>query len=85
MTKEKTLADKITFIDNLIDSTFSKKTYLYYRDIIKEIERLNNIINELEKYLNEQVDYMTHHSIERMVAFDCCRHRLQELKGSEKE
>ena len=47
----------------------------------KEIERLNNIINELEKYLNEQVDYMTHHSIERMVAFDCCRHKLQELKG----
>ena len=50
----------------------------------KEIERLNNIINELEKYLNEQVDYMTHHSIERMIAFDCCRHRLQELKGSDK-
>ena len=50
----------------------------------EEIERLNNIINELEKYLNEQVDYMTHHSIERMVAFDCCRHRLQELKGSDK-
>ena len=53
--------------------------------LVKEIERLNNIINELENYLNEQVDYMTHHSIERMVAFDCCRHRLQELKGSEKE
>ena len=51
----------------------------------KEIERLNNIINELENYLNEQVDYMTHHSIERMVAFDCCRHKLQELKGSDKE
>ena len=47
----------------------------------KEIERLNNVISELEKYLNEQVDYMTHHSIERMVAFDCCRHKLQELKG----
>ena len=54
-----------------------------YDEKDKEIERLNNIINELEKYLNEQVDYMTHHSIERMVAFDCCRHRLQELKGSE--
>ena len=47
----------------------------------KEIERLNNIINEYTKWLNEQVDYMTHHSIERMVAFDCCRHKLQELKG----
>jgi hypothetical protein len=47
MTKEKTLAGKIIFIDNLIDSTFSKKTYLYYRDIIKEMQRLNNIINEI--------------------------------------
>ena len=54
-------------------------------ELLEEIERLNNIINELEKYLNEQVDYMTHHSIERMVAFDCCRHKLQELKGSDKE
>ena len=52
---------------------------------LEEIERLNNIINELEKYLNEQVDYMTHHSIERMIAFDCCRNKLQELKGSDKE
>lgn len=43
----------------------------------------NNIINELEDYLNEQVDYMKHHSIERMVAFDCCRHKLQELKDSD--
>ena len=51
----------------------------------EENDRLNNIINELENYLNEQVDYMTHHSIERMVAFDCCRHKLQELKGSDKE
>ena len=56
-----------------------------YDEKDKEIERLNNIINELEKYLNEQVDYMTHHSIERMIAFDCCRHKLQELKGSDKE
>ena len=48
----------------------------------KDMEKFKNIINELEKYLDEQVDYMTHHSIERMVAFDCCRHKLQELKGS---
>jgi len=53
-------------------------------ELLEEIERLNNIIDELENYLNEQVDYMTHNSIERMVAFDCCRHKLQELKGSDK-
>ncbi len=61
-----------------------KDQILTQRIIMKqeqEIERLNNIINELGNYLNEQVDYMTHHSIERMVAFDCCRHKLQELKG----
>ena len=50
-----------------------------------ENERLNNIINEYTKWLNEQVDYMTHHSIERMIAFDCCKHKLQELKGSDKD
>ena len=54
-------------------------------ELLEEIERLNNIINELENYLNEQVDYMTHHSIERMVAFGCCRYKLQELKGGDKE
>lgn len=54
-------------------------------ELLEEIERLNNIIDELENYLNEQVDYMTHHSIERMVAFGCCRYKLQELKGSDKE
>ena len=65
--------DNQTLMNSIVTEAHTKET--------KEIERLNNIINELEKYLNEQVDYMTHHSIERMVAFDCCRHKLQELKG----
>ena len=73
--------------DNKIDlHEFIEMKIKYDEEYFKkdqEIERLNNIINELEKYLNEQVDYMTHHSIERMVAFDCCRHKLQELKGSD--
>ena len=74
------------YVENVYEH--DSEIMLNWKDIklvLEEIERLNNIINELEKYLNEQVDYMTHHSIERMVAFDCCRHRLQELKGSNKE
>ena len=77
-------------IDSLNKIANGEYPTVKYRDVKyeydgkdKEIERLNNIINELEKYLNEQVDYMTHHSIERMIAFDCCRHKLQELKGSD--
>ena len=74
------------YVENVYEH--DSEIMLNWKDIklvLEEIERLNNIINELEKYLNEQVDYMTHHSIERMVAFDCCRHKLQELKGSNKE
>ena len=75
---QKTQDMRFTVGYQIIDENILDINYMIY-----EIERLNNIINELEKYLNEQVDYMTHHSIERMVAFDCCRHKLQELKGSD--
>ena len=88
MSKEKTLADKIIFIDNLIDSTFSKKTYLYYCDIINEIERLNNIINELEKWLKDYIklfdkpDMLEEQTLEDLKEV---LDKLQELKGSDKE
>lgn len=42
----------------------------------KEIERLNNIINELEKYIRTEVDY-----IEFVV--DPILDKLQELKGDD--
>ena len=88
MSKAKTLADKIIFIDNLIDSTFSKKTYLYYCDIINEIERLNNIINELEKWLKDYIklfdkpDMLEEQTLEDLKEV---LDKLQELKGSDKE
>ena len=47
---------------------------------IKEIERLNNIINELEKWLNEEYDatiFDYHNAIEDVID------KLIELKGSE--
>ena len=80
---EKEYDKEIERLNNVID-----KKEQFLGDNIKRLERevvkRDNIINELENYLNEQVDYMIHHSIERMVAFDCCRHKLQELKGSDK-
>jgi hypothetical protein len=47
----------------------------------KEIERLNNIINELEKYIDE--DDWT--SVNGEIAVRLIKLKLQELKGSEKE
>ena len=50
---------------------------------LKEIERLNNIINELEKYINEEYIY----DELGMKIFDASKlqDKLQELKGSDKE
>ena len=64
----------------------------------REIERLNNIINELEKYLIEEIEdydkhinsqYITDIAREQYegekVCFEDMLGRLQELKGSDKE
>ena len=64
----------------------------------KEIERLNNIINELEKYCIEEIEdyskeiksqYITDIAREQYegekVCFEDILDRLQELKGSDKE
>lgn len=49
----------------------------------EDIERLNNIINELEKYINEEYIY----DELGMKIFDASelQDKLQELKGSDKE
>ena len=54
-----------------------------YDDATEEIERLNNIINELEKYINEEYIY----DELGMKIFDASKlqDKLQELKGSDKE
>ncbi len=45
---------------------------------LKEIERLNNIINKLEKYLKEQKEIWVND------VFDEVFDKLQELKGDDK-
>ena len=50
--------------------------------IVNEIERLNNIINELGKWLKEEYEatiFDYHNAIEDVL------NKLQELKGSDKE
>ena len=47
-----------------------------------EIERLNNIINEFDKWLEEQENNSTYPS---MIFIGSARYKLQELKGSDKE
>jgi prefoldin subunit 5 len=60
----------------------------------KEIERLNNIINEFEEWLNNIPNYFmdrrsnntgvyVQKGMQQMI--DMCNNKLQELKGSDKE
>ena len=64
-------------------------------EIDKEIERLNNIINELEKYCNEEIEdydkniksqYITDITKEQYegekVCFEDMLYKIKELKGS---
>ena len=51
------------------------------KEFKQEIERLNDIINELEKYIKE--DEWT--SVNGVIAVQLIKNKLQELKGSDKE
>lgn len=48
----------------------------------REVDRLNNIINEFDKWLEEQENNSTYPS---MIFIGSARHKLQELKDSDKE
>ena len=75
------------FIDNILNDDVEiieekyKDSQLYIHDFKEEIERLNNIINELEKYINEEYIY----DELGMKIFDASelQDKLQELKGSD--
>lgn len=61
-------------------------------ELLKEIEKLNNIINELEKYLrNEEAEYDRLYEeqdeqeyLDKYFATRNVLNKLQELKGSDK-
>ena len=71
----------ISFIDFTNMSEEKKYNLLNEKD--KEIERLNNIINELEKWLKEKQDLTCGCGItpEYIYAYENCLEKLQELKG----
>ena len=74
--------------------TIEQQTQLFVKD--KEIERLNNIINELEKEIDRLLERQ--YASERFAEENgfctylpakenllCVKNKLQELKGSDKE
>lgn len=80
-----TIKDYITNLQQYYNDNVNKYEELLvkYSDLQEEKERLNNIINELEKYINEEYIY----DELGMKIFDASKlqEKLQELKGSEKE
>ena len=71
-------------IDKLVDANedINREFSQYKYESKKEIERLNNIINDLERYINEEYIY----DELGMKIFDASKlqDKLQELKGSDK-
>ena len=53
-------------------------------EIIKELERLNNIINKLEKYLIEHIDEYREMEQDAMFEFRLVLDKLKELKEDNK-
>ena len=56
-----------------------------YDDATEEIERLNNNINELEKYLIEAKENVKEVSFDGSSGLQMALDKLHELKGSDKE
>ena len=80
------IKDSINFQYELIVSKGIDKSALLFTDeeqeLLEEVERLNNIINELEKYLNKIKDTSTLE--ERMIAKYLLKF-IKELKGEDKK
>ena len=50
------------------------------QELIEEIERLNNIIDELEKFIDYQINCNEYNSIEEEYAYKNVLDKLKELK-----
>lgn len=56
-----------------------------YDDATEEIERLNNIINELEQWLEKAIENISHVSLDGASGLDMALKKIKELKGVDKE
>lgn len=75
-------------ISNIVEEVFQDRVEAHKHLIIanKEIERLNNIINELEKWLKEaQILYGINQQGFSWGVCEDALNKLQELKGVDKE
>ena len=72
-------------IDKLVDANedINREFSQYKYESKKEIERLNNIINEFDKWLDEESE-KTILSTGHLTCLMMCKNKLQELKGSDK-
>jgi len=83
------------YADTDIEEFFNRNGIEYVRNItdtiehrqLKEIERLNNIINELEKWLEEQLMYFYENNAQggfstNVEDLEIVKDKLQELKGN---
>ena len=65
-----------------LDKFYTADLKLFVEVARKEIKRLNNIINKLEKYINEE--YIYDELGMKMFDASTLQDKLQELKGSDK-
>lgn len=70
-------------IDKLVDANedINREFSQYKYESKKEIERLSNIINEFDKWLDEESE-KTILSTGHLTCLMMCKNKLQELKGS---
>ena len=72
-----------TFQEYLEKFTSEQDSYDYYFELQKEIDRLNNIINELEEYICA-IEYDERHSDSWQIPVRI-HNKLKELKDSDKD
>ncbi len=71
MTKEKTIDEKIKFVDNILSSTMNMRTYRYFKDIVKYIldlrrenDRMFNANILLQDKIRESINENNRHNNE---------------------
>ena len=69
--------------DTNIEVFLSVKDMIKYYKQCKEIERLNNIINELEKWLYDNTNYEEYDRVEKDT-FNYVIKKIEELRNEEK-
>lgn len=71
MIKEKTIDEKIKFVDNILSSTMNMRTYRYFKDIVKHIldlrrenDRMFNANILLQDKIRESINENNRHNNE---------------------